>query len=161
MREVVEKFNVYTYETAPKDIQEKIREWIINNWDLYDHAMSERLNTLKEVASLLDARLDYSLSCVPARGEFIKFIPKYEELNFKPLKKVIDQEKDCPLTGWCYDHDFIDHLSKYNFEGTLETACHEFIKSIHKEYEFMCTHEYIADLCKANEYEFTQDGKIY
>lgn len=162
MREVVETFNVYTYRSAPKEIQDKIREYIVTNWDLYEHIMEERVHTLKEVASLLNAELDYSLSCVPNRGEFIKMTPKYDSLNFSSLWEAIDIEKECPLTGVCYDHDLIDHLSKYNLNtNTLNNAFKEFIESIHDEYKVMCESEYIADMCESNEYEFYGNGKLY
>jgi hypothetical protein len=102
------------------------------------------------------------LSCVPDRGEFIKITPKNEKLNFKALWKVIDVEKDCPLTGVCYDHDIIDHLSEYNMTAKgLNYALGIYIESIHSEYESMFEDGYLEDYCEANEYEFTEDGEIF
>ena len=177
MRQVTETINVYKFETAPREIKDKIIEQFSNCPYHYSHCMDERIETLKKVAELLDADLDYSLSCVPDRGEFIKFIPKYDGLNCQALWDAINVERDCPLTGVCYDHDFIDHLSKSNLLDAgktemhkgqnyvtingLETACTEYIDSIHSEYESMLTDDYIADHCAANDYEFTEDGRIY
>jgi hypothetical protein len=162
MREVTEKFNVYKFNEADRELKDKIIEYLSSDSMLYDYIFQERQATLEEIAKLLDATLDFSYSVVPDRGEFIKFTPKYEELNFKAFWEVIDQEKECPLTGCFYDHDFIDHLSGYNLtESALKKAGQEFIKSIHEEWESMLTDDYINDLCEANDYEFTNNGKIY
>ena len=162
MREVTEKFNVYKYQDAPENIQENIRDYIIQNWDIYDHCLDERLAVLRKVAELLNAELDYCLSCIPDRGEFISFKPNYSTLEYQNLWEVINQEKECPLTGCCYDHDFLDHLTKYTMsDAGLKNACREYVASIHSEYESMCKHEYIKDMCEANDYEFLENGKCY
>lgn len=161
MREVTETRQVYKFGDNDK-VDQNIRDHVANHWDMYEHCMNDRLDTLKAIASLLDANLDYSLSCVPDRGEFIKFSPKYDELNFDALWEAIDIEKECPLTGVCYDHDIIDHLSKYNLTvDSLNNASGKFMSSIHDEYQSMLTDEYITDMCEANEYEFNANGTIY
>ena len=159
MREVSETFNIYTFESAPKELKEKITNYLSEG--LYDHAMDERIDTLKALAKVLDANLDYSLSCVPDRGEFIRLKPNHDSLDFDALWNIIDVDKECPLTGVCYDHDIIDHLTKYNLKDSLNNALNEYINSIHEEYRSMLKDDYINDLCEANEYEFTVDGKIY
>ena len=177
MRTVTKSFPVYTFESAPKEVKENIIEYFANDSFLYEHCMSERLDTLKVVANLLYATLDYSLSCVPDRGEYIRFIPKNDELNYQSLWDAINIEKECPLTGMCYDHDFIDSLTKYSLinpneefkhkgieykvNAGIEEACTNYIQSIHEEYEAMLTEDYIGDLCEVGEYEFTADGELH
>lgn len=162
MRQITEIFTVYKFSDAPEKVKEKIREHFHYDFDLYEHSMQERIATLEKVAELLNGRLDYSISYVPDRGEFISIKPKNESLDFDSLWEVVNTEKDCPFTGVCYDHDIIDHLSKYNLnEKGLQFALDKYIESIHDEYESMLTDEYLADLCEANDYEFLENGRIY
>ena len=162
MREVTEKFNVYSFKEASKELKEKIRDNIAQNWDLYDHHMNERIETLKKVAELLNAKLDYSISCVPDRGEYIKMTPIYSEFTFQEFWDAIDVDEACPLTGVCYDHDIIDCFTLHNLNSnTLKDSFNNFLKSIHDEYESMLQDDYLTDLCEANDYEFKEDGKLY
>lgn len=167
MRIITETFKVYTFKEASKELRDKIRnEFSSDSW-LYEHNMQERIDTLKKLAEILDGELNYCLSEIPDRNEFIKISPKdgyvyNESLDFDNLWKVISQEKDCPFTGVCYDHDIIDHFTKYNLNmETLNNALTDYIESIHKEYESMLEDDYLIDLCEANKYEFTEDGKIF
>ena len=161
MRQIKETRTIYKFGDN-KEVDEKIKDNIEYSWNLYEHNMIERIDTLKKLAELLGGNLDYSLSCVPDRGEFIKITPINDELNFKALWEAIDIEKECPLTGVYYDHDIIDHLSKYNLTiESLNNAFNNYIESIHDEYESMLTTEYLADMCEANDYEFEANGKLY
>lgn len=163
MRIVTEIIEIYTFDDASPELRDKIRDYFHSDGYHYEHCMFERIDTLKKLAEILGGKLDYSLSCVPDRGEFIEIKPLYNEgLDFASLWEVIDQEKECPLTGCYYDHDIIDQLTLHTMtnEG-LQNALDSFIDDIHKEYEFMLTDEYLSDLCEANEYEFTIDGKLY
>lgn len=168
MRIEIEEIEIYTFSESSRELKDKI----INRFsdgDLYEHCFLERISTLKALAEVLDGQLEYSLSCVPDRRDYIYITPtqddsclEEDELDFQALWDKIDVEKSGPLTGCCYDHDIIDHLSKYNLNGeALQTALNLFIESIHEEYQSMLTDEYIGDLCEANSYEFTLDGKIY
>jgi hypothetical protein len=158
MREVTETFRVYTYESAPSEVKEKIRDYIIYNWDLYDHCMEERIDTLKSLAGILNGTLDYSLSCVPSRGEYITIIPKGDAWDLDSLQAIIDSGESCPLTGVCYDEDIIESFKRTK---SINQTLNEYINSMHDEYRHMCTDEYIADMCEVNNYEFTADGKVY
>jgi len=164
MRLITETKTIYKFNSAPNDIKEKIKEYLTNDGTLYEHNFNDRIATLKKVAELLDGKLDYFISVVPIRGEFIKVIPNGDNdtLNYVALWDAVDVDEECPLTGDCYDHDFIDHLSKYNMcDERLNFALSEFLKSIHDEWENMCGDEYLADHCEANDYEFYSNGKIY
>lgn len=153
MREVVEKFNVFTFNEASRELKDKIIQEFANDSFLCESFMDERIQTLKEYAKFINGKLDYSFSCVPDRGEFIT-IKDFDQELFKKSFEL----KDCALTGVCYDDNLIYFLNKY---GCLSTALNCYLKDIHNEYESMLTDEYIGDLCEANDYEFTQDGKLY
>lgn len=86
MRTVTTTFTVYKYETAPSEVQERIREYIINSWNIYEHCLQERIETLKAFADYLQCDLRYSISCVPDRGEHITFIPK----NYNSIEENLD-----------------------------------------------------------------------
>jgi hypothetical protein len=120
----------------------------------YDHCLQERIDTLKALAKELSGGLDYSISCVPDRGEFIKIDHDLEE---EELKSIINglASKDCPLTGVCYDYDILEAIVKNDYN--LSDAFFDYIVDIHNEYEAMTSVEYISELCEINDYEFDQD----
>lgn len=161
MREVTGIIKIYTFKEASPELKDKIRDNFANHYDIYVHCMNERMDTLKSVAKVLDATVDYSLSTTPDRGEYIRFTPKYDDINFKALKKLVDTKEDCPLTGVCYDDDFLDALNGIYDDDSLDVACCTFIASIHNEFESMLTDDCLADHCEANGYEFTENGEIY
>lgn len=141
------------------ELTEEKKDKIVENWDseglAYSHYMDERIKTLKKIAEILKGNLDYSLSCVPDRGEFISIKPIYDELDFQALHDVIDN--DCPFTGHCYDEDFKDYFLK-SFDGSEEAnlrfSLNKYILSIHNEYEQMMKKESIANECQELEIEF-------
>lgn len=162
MRQVTKTIDLVTFNEASEELKDKIRENFATIYDIYDHCMNERIDTLKKVAKILNGSLEYSISCVPNRGEYIKIIPKNESLDFDSFWQVINQDKDCPLTGVCYDHDILDQFTEYTLnESKLQEVLNDYIDSIHNEYESMLEDDYLQELCKANEYEFTIDGEIY
>jgi len=160
---VTETFEVYTYENAPEEVKEKIRQGFEDDIDHYEHCMSERIDTLKALAETIKGELDYSISCVPDRGEYIKIKPLYEHLDFTELERLSEVEvQSCYLTGVCYDQDIMSHFSEYGFsEETLEGALLDYIEQIHDEYQDMISHSYIKHLCEINDYEFKSDGSLY
>jgi hypothetical protein len=138
------------YNELNEQQKEKLFDKINFEWDLYDHAMQERVATLEALAKEIDARLDYSLSCVPDRGEFIKFYHDHDSIVAQIDHLNAD---DCPLTGVCYDADILHDVKNYGINEAIEN----YIKSIHDEYSCMLTDEYIAELCDANDYEFDSE----
>ena len=130
--------------------------------------MQERIETLKKLSEKLNATLDYSISYVPDRGEYITLNPidgtTFSELDNNILE-FINSKKDCELTGVCYDEELKDFLKKNREKikkhDYVDHALSDYIESIHKEYEYMLTDEYLCELCESNEYEFTENGKLY
>ena len=159
MKVIQKEIKIYKFNEASQELKDKIIYNFSTIYDLYDHCMDERIETLKKLAEVLQGDLDYSLSCVPDRGEFITI--KDGQRISETIRELIEGDNgyydSCPLTGICYDDDLLEDLSKYD----IQTALNRYIVSIHDEYESMLKEEYINDLCEANDYEFTENGKIY
>lgn len=150
MRTIVREINVYTFAEASSELRDKIRDYFARDYDLYDHCLQERVDTLEKYASYIGGKLDYSISCVPDRGEFIT-IKDFDQVRFLASFKLVE----CALTGVCYDDYLIGYLNKF---GCLDTALNCYLKDIHDEYESMLEDDYLSDLCEANSYEFNENG---
>ena len=136
---------VYTIDEHPN--KEKCFEWIRNNWhDLNQHSLDEVVNSMKALQKEIGGRLDYQISCVPDRGEYISF--SYFDRDY--LCQL--NPSDLPLTGVCWDYDLIMGL----IEGEPERVLH----SLHKGTEYIYSDEGLTELCEINEYEFDENGKI-
>lgn len=142
--------NIYTINEHPN--KELCFEWIRNNiHDLGQHHIEDLIESLKALAKYVNADLDYSISIVPDRGEFIKITNVERGL----LKELYNKREDLPLTGICYDQDLIELLYKGDFE--LEYGA---FGIIHKEGEYIYSDEGLLDICQANEYEFYESGEM-
>lgn len=87
--------------------------------------------------------------------------PKRKDGNFIHKKGEI---KDCPLTGYCADDDFIDSLLNDIKSGcTLSEAFHNLAdvagKLFYQEYIDQISEEYFIDHADANDFQFTETGK--
>lgn len=92
--------------------------------------------------------------------------------------------KDCETykTAWEFDtaigvggsvfedsDDYDPEYEEYNESAEYNDLCSEFLRDIcedyrimlQKEYEYLSSEEAIIETIKANEYEFTEDGKLY
>lgn len=136
---------VYTIDEHPN--KEAVYQWINDNWhDLNEHGVSEVIDSLKALQKIIGGKLDYCISQVPDRGEFISFTDYDDEAlnNLNP--------DECELTGVCYDFEVIHFMQRGNIEAILD--------SIHDETEYLYSNQALYDLCQANEYEFYEDGEI-
>jgi len=128
----------------------KVFDWIRNNWhDLNDHTIREVIDSLKALRDRVGGELDYSISAVPDRGEYVT-LKGYDPDDLKPL---IDSIDDYPLTGVCWDYDVIEGL-RY---GELE---YRVLKAIHAETEYLYSDEALEEFCEANEYYFFENGHV-
>jgi len=80
------------------------------------------------------------------------------------------QAQNCNLTGVCYDEDMLkplyDFLKLRKFDNTnledLFNSCFDSLRiSIEKEAEYYQTEEAIIETIEANDYYFTEEGKLY
>ena len=164
MREITETFTVYKFSDAPDDVKEKITEYFKDDHSFYDHCMVERIETLRALAKYCNATLNYSISCVPDRSEFITIVCPSDARNDinRILKELFQETDSCPLTGVCYDDDLIDDIKKGGATiKSLQDALNKYIESIHSEYDSMLDDDYLSDHCEANEYEFYENGEMY
>ena len=144
MRTITKK--VYTIDEHPNP--EKCFEWIRNNWhDLNNHSVDEFIDSLKALQQVIGGKLDYRISAVPDRGEFIT-LKGYDK---KALKEIKCHE--CSLTGVCWDYDIIEAFQN----SSPNSALH----SLHKDTEYIYSDEGLTELCEANEYEFYENGEFF
>lgn len=154
---------IKSFDELTDDEKDKVIEVNFENAWHFEHSLQERIETLEAFASRLGGKLDYSISCVPDRGEYIEIENTIYDEGARDIfqdrvREFIEDEKDCPLTGVCYDEDLRDSLKKYypDFQ-CISYALKDYLNAIHKEYEYTLSHEYIGELCEANEYEFYTD----
>ena len=154
MREITEKILLFTFSEAGDELRDKIRENFHSDPFHAEFMLEDKINTLKQFAKETCGDLDYSIGLVPDRGEFIRISYDCK----RELGRFLRETKEsCPLTGVCYDDDLIDNIRNHG----LDDALYMFNQSIHDEYESMLSDDYLIDLCDANGYEFTIDGKLY
>lgn len=67
---------------------------------------------------------------------------------------------DCPLTGICYDYDFmqIDHINADSVENEVNKV---FMKLKRDEKRNVFSDESVSDLCEGNEIYFLENGAEY
>jgi hypothetical protein len=137
---------VYTIDEHPSP--EKCFEWIKDNWhDLNNHSVDEIIRSLKALQKIVGGKLDYSISAVPSRGEFISL----KDYDKKALNEL--DENELPLTGVFWDYEVIKGIKENHKERVLE--------SLHKDTDFIYSDEGLYELCEANEYHFNENGKYY
>jgi len=137
---------VYTIEEHPN--RELCYEWIRNNWhDINSHSVDEVIASLKALQEEIGGDLDYAISSVPDRGEFIRFTD-YDDESLCRLSA-----DDYPLTGVFWDFDVI--------KGMLENNPTQVLGTLHQDTEYCYSDEGLYDLCEANQYEFTEEGNIF
>ena len=119
------------------------------------------METLKAFAQYIGAELDYSVSLVPDRGEFIKVKFYGEHIPYR-IKDLLNDPKACPLTGECYDEDLRDFFKENEVtEENLQYCLDNYLTLIHNDYECLLSDDVIKEHCEANEYEFKEDGTLY
>ena len=69
-------------------------------------------------------------------------------------------KNDCPLTGVCYDYDFmqIDHINSESVENEVNKV---FMKLKKDEKKNVFSDEYVTELCEGNEIYFLENGTEY
>lgn len=145
MREV--KFKVYTIEEHPNP--EAVYEWVRNNWhDLGDPDVWDMVGSLKAAKELLGGTLDYSISIVPDRGEYVR-LTGFDRKGLHGLNPA-----DCPLTGVWSDYAVVTGLKKDSLD-------YEVLKALHMRGDYLYSDEGIREHLLANECEFTENGELY
>ena len=137
---------VYTIDEHPN--KENVYNWIRNNWhEENQHSVEEIVDSLKALQEKIGGRLDYCFGQNPDRGEYIS-LSGFQKKELKKLKA-----KELPLTGVCWDHEVIKGAKKGKFYNLLKT--------LHQDTEYHYSDEGLEQMCHANGYEFTEDGKFH
>jgi hypothetical protein len=138
---------VYTIDEHPN--KEKCFDWIRNNWhDLNQHSVDKVIDSLTALQKEIGGDLDYSISSVSDRGEFIA-LKDYDKQALISCSKVADEY---PLTGVFWDYDVIKGMRYGEPTQVLDT--------LHQDTEFCYSDEGLYELCEANEYEFSDSGEV-
>lgn len=141
------EFKVYTINEHPD--KDKCFDWIRHNWyNLNDHPVHEVVYSLKALQDVIGGDLDYSISSLPCRGEYIVF----EDYD-KDLLNELDAN-ELPLTGVCWDADLIESMQK-------DGDAYGVLRALHQDTEYLYSDEGLQEFCEANQYEFTEEGEVY
>lgn len=151
---------VYTIESHPN--QEMVFTWIRDNWhDIGEFCLQEMVESLKAFSDHIGATLDYSISIIPDRGEFVRFDCDY---TLSDVLQSLDLSGNCPFTGMCYDETILDAFRDCNGDESLGEVLRDVeyrvLKDLHSEGEYIYSDEGLRELCEANEYEFEENGKL-
>ena len=137
-------YTVYTIDEHPD--KEKCYEWMRDNLHyLADYESDEFCASLHELHRHIGGNLDYNVSLVPDRAEFIRFTDYDEEL-------LAELDADaCPLTGCFWDAEVIEHLRADNMWGLM--------KRLHDVHDYYYTDEALYDTAEVNDWEFKENGE--
>jgi hypothetical protein len=165
MQRIIET-TVYTIEDHPNP--DKVYQWINENWhDLGEHVLQEMAYSLKAFADNIGAKVNWSISIVPDRGEFIRFgFSVFETPTLGDVMLHLDLSGNCPFTGCCYDETILDAFrdAAKDASATLESVLcdvgRNVLTALHNEGAYLYGDEGLYDMCEVNEYEFNAEGAL-
>lgn len=141
--------NLYTIEEHPN--KEKCFEWLRNNvHDLGDGVLSEFKDSLNALAKQLGTTVDYGLSIVPDRGEYIRF-GRFDEYS---LENLYNKREEHPLTGVWTDFLVIEGLYHIDVQKRV-------LDELHRMGEYLYSDIGLYAFAENNEYYFLPDGSMY
>ena len=152
--------NLYKFSELSDDAKEVAREWYRNGLD-YPWC-SESNDSIKAFCDHFGVKVkDWSIGVYSPSW----ITTDAENAHFRGVKlKSID--RDYMPTGYCLDcalwQTFYDEFKRtgdalYAFKDAIDTAVREIVEDI----EYQYSDEAVDEMLTINEYEFTEDGKIY
>lgn len=96
------------------------------------------------------------------RSEYLKNRKHYFSYGYR-----VGKIKDCPMTGICFDEDYIYTLINSIKSGDSLGDCFKYrmpetyCKLLEAEYEYERSDENIREQLACNDYEFLENGKLY
>ena len=86
----------------------------------------------------------------------------------KTRKSKLTKEVCCPFTGYCADESLLDPIRDFikspdkstTFEELVKDCFHSFARSVADDIDYQNSDEVIEETIRANDYDFTSDGKI-
>ena len=168
-----EEVKVYKYEELSEDAQEKAREWFARYYPDYDwwyctYEDVERAGIRIDVFDLY--RHEISGKFIGSAEESAHKIVDDHGENCETYKTAKDylEKRDKLISEWERDEDgeFVD---EWNLDDELDGLDEEFLKSIledyriilRKELEYLESEENVEETIIINEYDFTENGKIW
>jgi hypothetical protein len=119
-----------------------------NIFDLNEHSLMDALESIKMLTEFIGGKNDYSISQFPCRGEYVIFNEYDEELLME-----LDAD-ELPLTGVYFDAHLIESMQRYgNADGLLH--------ALHTDTEYTYSDEGLREIAEINEWEFTEEGKLF
>jgi hypothetical protein len=171
MRVAVKETEVYTYSELEESAQEKVREWYNQvSWEDGQGQESCQMladNILEDVGFSSAMGLSYSL-----------YSPGGDP-TFESEGTFTHDDKDYTLTigtrhigagTEVFELDLEPHdPDQETINGTAYLAAKEFVRELQVkmfnafrvEDEYLGSDELVAEICEANEWEFTKDGRLY
>lgn len=156
--EVVE-IKIYSFEELDDDAKERAREWWRNGLDY--PWFSESIDSIRAFAKHFGVSLmDWEIG---GGRNYIKTDATKD--NFRGVR-LADINPDFMPTGYCLDADlweaFYDEFkktgdAKHAFEQALEDA----LCAIQRDIEYQYSNEAVDESLRFNEYQFTDDGRIW
>jgi hypothetical protein len=151
---------VYSFDELNDKAKERARDWYRNGLEY--PWFSEVQNSLKTFCAEFGVSvLDYSIG--DARREFIK--TDATNANFRGLK-LKDFDREAMPTGFCFDSDlrytFADEFKKHgDAMSAFRDALEAFLSSVRNDIESQYLDESVDENIRANDYQFTENGKIF
>lgn len=99
--------------------------------------------------------------------------PKLDEDNEETVGEFLSSrlpKNDCPFTGVCHDETLLDPVRKNlnntstdteDLRSVLSDSLYAICWAHRDEIEYLYSDEALTELIEANDYEFTEDGRIY
>lgn len=149
---------LYLFDELPTEkAKEKARDWW-RSLEAQDPAWREEHNDSVDAAlKFIEGFSDDHCTDYATDEEAVAAVLKAAE----DLKKNTD---GCPWTGYCGDATAIDEIIKACDDGrSVRAVRHRFVLAMEhewdKEFEYSMEAEHVDDTIRANEYEFTEQGK--
>ena len=170
---------VYTINELSEEAQKKACDYVRENWHDFYPWHSENQESLKGFAKFLGGKATWSVQmCGPSHAKttdppcyLLENDPYRSQDSYQPTDFIHDNQatiqKCCPFTGFHMDEPLLDPMREYlvnpsdkTMEQLIREGCDLWVKQYQDDWEFCYTDEYILDFFAANDYEFTENGKI-
>ena len=103
--------------------------------------------------------------------ELREYLLNTKDIQGKYWKNIITKWDSCPMTWYCMDRDILEPIGKYiekndtedkaTYWDLLVRCMNAFVKSVVNDYAYQVSEEWYSEYCDANEYEFTEDWKLF
>ena len=175
------KINIYKFDELSETAKEKALNDYRNDFDFF--WTDEGFESIEKGLDYFDFSIhDYEIDYLDINRCFIK-IDNNESQNIENIEYIrlykylvnnyLDYKPEllkgnCPFTGYCVDESFLDPIRKFinkpysiNFRELMDECVYSALKDIVSDCEYQYSDEGIIETILANDYDFTEDGKLY